>query len=69
MATLSTAVVSNLASGGATVTFNNAAIDCNATQLRQLEKLFALLAANNTANEGSGATSVTVTGLPAGVFI
>jgi hypothetical protein len=63
MAALTTAAVSNLSSGSVTVTFNAAAIDCTATQLRQLEKLFALLAANNSANEGSGNTSVTITGL------
>lgn len=60
MATFSTAAVSALTSNGCTVTFNAAAIDCNAAQLKQLAKLFTTLAANNSCNEG-GNTSATIT--------
>lgn len=60
MATFSTAVVSALTSNSCTVTFNAAAIDCNAAQIKQLAKLFNNLAANNTGNEGSN-TSATIT--------
>jgi hypothetical protein len=60
MATFSTATVSALTTSGCTVTFNAAAIDLNAAQIRQLQKLFNNLAANNACNEG-GNTSGTVT--------
>lgn len=60
MATFTSAAVTALTGNGCTVTFNAAAIDCNAAQLKQLSKLFANLAANNTGNEG-GNTSATIT--------
>lgn len=52
MAAFTSAAVTARTTSGCTVTFNAAAIDCNATQLRQLAVLFTRLAA-----EASGTPS------------
>lgn len=66
MAALSTAAVTAITTGGATVAFNAATIDCNACQLKQLAKMFDVLA-QSSGNSESGNAAVAITGLPVSV--
>lgn len=60
MAAFTSAAVSNKTTSGCTVTFNAAAVDLNAAQIRQLKQLFNQLAVECAHNEG-GNSSATIT--------
>lgn len=60
MATFSTAAVTARTTSGCTITFNAAAIDCNATQLKQLQQLLNRLVIDTCGTE-SDDTSATIT--------
>jgi len=61
MATFSTAVVTARTTSGCTITFNNAAIDVNASSIKQLSVLMEKLLMDTANNEGAGGTSGTIT--------
>lgn len=62
MAALTTVAVTNRSPKGATITFNAAAIDCNGTQLKQLEAVIKRLMAECSADMPTD-SSAAVTGI------
>lgn len=61
MAGFTTATVTARTTSGCTITFNAAAIDVNAAQLKQLSVMFEKLLMDSANLEGAGSTSGTVT--------
>lgn len=61
MATFTSAAVTNRTGNGCTITFNAAAIDVNAAQLKQLYALLGTLIAGGSAGNEGGNSGATIT--------